>query len=133
LNWHTPPPQGSVLPYNTLISNQPMITATELLDFLCKAQKLSILDITFRQTDEGYTITLRDDWYDDNKWYNKTVFFDNEGQSNWDTGGDYDFHTLNNILDEKLEEQKQKEIKEQKRQELIARLTDEEKELLNLK
>jgi len=37
------------------------------------------------------------------------------------------------VLDEKLEEQKQKEIKEQKRQELIARLTDEEKELLNLK
>ena len=110
-----------------------MITATELLDFLCKAQKLSILDITFRQTDEGYTITLRDDWYDDNKWYNKTVFFDNEGQSNWDTGGDYDFHTLNNILDEKLEEQKQKEIKEQKRQELIARLTDEERDLLGVK
>ena len=110
-----------------------MITATELLDFLCKAQKLHILDITFRKTDEGYKITLRDDWHNDGKWSNQTVFIDNEGQSNWDTGGDYDFHTLNNILDEKLEEQKQKEIKEQKRQELIARLSDEEKELLGVK
>ena len=33
----------------------------------------------------------------------------------------------------KLEEQRQEEIKEQKRQELIARLTDEEKELLGVK
>ena len=37
------------------------------------------------------------------------------------------------MLDEKLEEQLQEQIKERKRQELIARLTDEEKELLNLK
>jgi len=36
------------------------------------------------------------------------------------------------ILDEMLEKQKQKEIKEQKRQELIAKLTPEERELLNL-
>ena len=109
-----------------------MITATELLEFLCKAQKLSILDITFRQTDEGYTITLRDDWYDENSWSNETVFIDNEGNSSWNKGN-YEFHTMNGILDEKLEEQKQKELKEQKRQELIARLTDEEKELLGVK
>ena len=109
-----------------------MITTTELLDFLCKAQQLSILDVTFRKTDEGYYITLRDDWDDDNTWYNRTIFITNEGESTWDKG-DYEFYTMNNILDEKLEEQLQKEIKEQKRQELIARLTDEEKELLNLK
>lgn len=36
------------------------------------------------------------------------------------------------LLDEKLEEEKQKEIKAQKRKELIARLTSEEKELLGL-
>jgi hypothetical protein len=109
-----------------------MITTTELLDFLCKAQKLSIIDVTYTQTDEGYTITLRDDWYDDNQWSNKTVFITNEGESTWDKGS-YEFWTMDSILDEKLEERKQKEIKAQKRQELIARLTDEEKELLNLK
>jgi hypothetical protein len=110
-----------------------MITATELLNFLYKAHKLSILilDITFTQNDEGYYIILRDDWHNDNHWYNKTVFIDNEGNSTWEKG-DYHFETMNNILDEKLEEQKQKEIKAQKRKELIARLTDEEKELLNL-
>ena len=108
-----------------------MITTTELLDFLCKAEKLSIVDVSFRQTDEGYTITLSDDWYDSNEWSNKTVFITNEGESTWDKG-DYEFYTMNNILDEKLEEQKQKEIKAQKRKELIARLTDEEKDLLGV-
>jgi hypothetical protein len=109
-----------------------MITATELLDFLCKAQKLHILDITFRKTDGGYNITLRDDWHNDGKWSNQTVFIDNKGNSTWDAG-DYDFGTMDGILDEMIEREKQKEIKEQKRQELIARLTDEEKELLGLK
>lgn len=109
-----------------------MVETTELLNFLCKAQKLSILDVTFIQTDEGYKITLRDDWRDDNHWSNKTVFIDNEGESDWQAA-DYDFYTMDSILDEKLEEQKQKEIKEQKRKELIARLTDEEKELLGVK
>ena len=109
-----------------------MITTTELLDFLCKTQKLSILDITFRQTDEGYEITLRDDWHDDSNWYNKTVFITNEGESTWDKG-DYEFHTMNNILDEKLEERKQKEIKAQKRKELIESLTPEQRDLLGIK
>lgn len=109
-----------------------MIETTELLNFLCKAQKLSILDVTFTQTDEGYKITLRNDWYDDGKWSNHTVFITNKGESSWEKGT-YEFHTMNNILDEKLEEQKQKEIKAQKRKELIARLTDEEKELLGVK
>ena len=108
-----------------------MITATELLDFLCKAQKLSILDVTFSKTDEGYLITLRDDWHDDNSWYNQSVFISNEGESTWDSG-DYDFWTMDRILDEKLEEQKQKEMKAQKRKELLARLTDEERELLGV-
>ena len=108
-----------------------MITATELLDFLCKAQKLSIIDVTYTQTDEGYVITLRDDWHDDSNWYNQTVFISNEGESSWDKG-DYEFHTMNSILDEKLEERKQKEIKAQKRKELIESLTPEQRELLGV-
>lgn len=108
-----------------------MITTTELLNFLCKAQKLSILDITFQQVDEGYKITLRDDWHDDSNWYNKTVFITNEGESTWNIG-DYEFHTMDSILDDKLEERKQKEIKAQKRKELIESLTPEQRELLGV-
>ena len=109
-----------------------MITATELLEFLTKAQKVSGAGATFRQVDGGYYITLYCDWYDTNDYGKQTVFINNENESTWDKS-DFDFYTMNNILDEMVEREKQKEIKEQKRQELIARLTDEEKELLGVK
>ena len=109
-----------------------MITTTELLDFLCKAQKLSILDVTFRQTDEGYKITLYCDWCVDGDFYNQTVFIDNEGESSWNNGGDYDFYTMDNILDEMLVKQQEREIKAQKRKELIESLTPEQRELLGV-
>lgn len=108
-----------------------MITTIELLDFFVKAKKLSIQpDIS--QIEDGYYINLYYDWYDSNDWRVQTVFINNEGTSDW-TEGDYHFDTMNEILDEKLEEQKQKEIKAQKRKNLIARLSDEEKELLGVK
>jgi hypothetical protein len=116
-----------------------MITSTELLEFLYKAQQVSGVGATFRQVDGGYAITMRNDWYDDGRWSTQGVFITNEGESTWDNvikinGVQcFDFYTMDNILDEMLVEQKQKEIKEQKRQELIARLTDEEKELLGVK
>ena len=110
-----------------------MITTTELLDFLTKAQQVSACGAVFRQTDEGYKITLYRDWYDDGNNYKQSIFIDNEGESTWNNGEDYDFYTMNDILDAMLEEQKQKEIKAQKRKELIARLSDEEKDLLGVK
>jgi hypothetical protein len=110
-----------------------MIETTELLNFLTKAQKVSACGAIFHQTDEGYKITLYCDWCDDGNNYKQSIFIDNEGQSDWNSGGDYDFYTMDRILDEMLELQKQKEIKAQKRKELIARLTDEEKDLLGVK
>ena len=103
-----------------------MITSTELLNFLCKAQKLSV-NPRIIQNDKGYKINLYYDWYDEiSEEYSYEIFITNEGESPY-------FYTMDRILDEKLEEQKQKEIKAQKRKELIARLTDEEKELLGVK
>lgn len=109
-----------------------MITATELLDFLTKAQKVSPCGATFRQTDEGYKITLYCDWHDDGNNYKQSIFIDNEGRSDWNNGGDYDFYTMDCILDEMLELQKQREIKAQKRKELIESLTPEQRELLGV-
>ena len=112
-----------------------MIETTELLEFLTKAQKLSPFGVTIKQTDKGYKITLYLDWNDDGNNYKQSIFITNEGESTWDNGEDYfvDFYTMNDILDGKLEERKQKEIKAQKRKELIARLSDEEKDLLGVK
>jgi phosphoglycerol transferase MdoB-like AlkP superfamily enzyme len=109
-----------------------MITTIELLNFLTKAQKVSPSGLTIKQTDEGYKITLYCDWHDDNDFYQQSVLISNEGASNWNDGA-YDFHTMNDILDEMLEKEEQKKIKAQKRKELIARMSDEDKELLGLK
>ena len=108
-----------------------MITATELLEFLNKAQKLSA-DPIIIQNDKGYYINLYYDWFDDGERHCRSVFITNEGESNWNTGGDWNFITMNNILDEKLEEKLQKEIKARKRKELIESLTPEQRELLGV-
>lgn len=108
-----------------------MITTTELLNFLCKAQQLSISCVTIRQNDESYKITLYCDWHDDNDFYYQSIFIDNEGETFWNNQG-HDFYSMDRILDEKLEKQTQKEIKEQKRKELIDSLTPEQKELLGV-
>ncbi len=125
-------PQGGdvsaiILSYHTT----EMISLVEFLEFLCKAKKLNIHQ-NITKDDNGYSILLYCDWDDDNHFYNKKVFITNDGKSTWETG-DYDFDTINAVLDKELEKQKERELKEQKRKQLIDRLTDEEKELLNLK
>lgn len=110
-----------------------MITTTELLEFLIKAQKLSPSGVTIKQTDEGFKITLYCDWHDDNNFYNQSIFVDYKGESTWNNGGDYDFYSMDCILDGLLRKEAEKEIKAQKRKELIARMSDEDKEILGLK
>lgn len=106
------------------------ISTTDLLEFFSKAQKLGV-NYTIVQNDDGYSIKLRYDWYDDGDLSNNTVFITNEGESTW-YKSDYEFYTMNRILDELVEKQKQAEIKAQKRQELLDRLTPEERELLGV-
>ena len=112
------------------MTEQMAISTTDLLEFLSKAQKLGI-NYTIVQNDDGYSINLFYDWYDTLVWCNNTVFITNEGESTWEKG-DYKFDTMNKILDEKLEEQRQNEEKERKRQELIDSLTPEQRELLGV-
>jgi hypothetical protein len=64
--------------------------------------------------------------------FDEKVVITQKGESDWNKGN-YCFDAMMDVLDEKLEEQLQEKIKERKRQELIARLTDEEKELLGVK
>jgi len=106
------------------------ILATELLQLFTKANKLgATYDI--KQKDDGFEIKIYYTWFEDD-YCHQEVFITNENESTWNKG-DYNFDAMMDVLDEELEKQKQREIKEQKRQELIARLTDEEKELLGVK
>jgi hypothetical protein len=108
-----------------------MIKATELLEFLSKAQQLSPYT-QIDKKDEGYKITMCCDWHDSNHFNDQSIFITYEGESHWTSGGDYDFHTMDGILDDLLARKAEREAKEGKRRALIARLTDEEKELLGV-
>ncbi len=57
--------------------------------------------------------------------FDEKVVITQKGESNWNKGC-YSFDCMMDVLDNMLEDKRQEEIKEQKRQELIARLTDEE-------
>ena len=108
------------------------IKVTELLKLLSKVEKLG-LSVNVREDKAGdYVIKIFNMFEFDSKFEPYKVVITQKGESDWNKGN-YCFDAMMDVLDGELEEQKQKEIKEQKRQELIARLTDEEKELLNLK
>jgi hypothetical protein len=105
------------------------IKATELLKLLTKAEKLD-LSVKVREDKDGdYVIKITERWGDD---FNAAAIITQKGESNWNKGC-YSFDAMMDILDEMLEQKEQEKIKAEKRKELIARLTDEEKELLNLK
>jgi hypothetical protein len=106
------------------------IKATELLKLFTKANKLQ-LSVEVREDKDGdYVIRIFEMFRPEN--FDEKVVITQKGESDWNKG-DYSFDCMMDILDEQLEEKRQEEIKEQKRQELLARLTDEEKELLGVK
>jgi len=109
------------------------ITLKELLDFLAKAHKVSsgLRVIDMEQKGE-YAIGIYCDWHDDGNFHIQTTSITEEGKSN-SKSSNYDFFTMNNLLDEVIKKKEEREVKKQKRRELISRLTDEEKELLGVR
>jgi hypothetical protein len=106
------------------------IKATELLKLFSKAKQLQ-LSVEVREDKDGdYVVRIYEMFCQEG--FDEKVIITQKGESNW-IKGCYSFDTMMDILDEMFEEKRQQEIKEQKRQELIARLTDEEKELLGVK
>ena len=106
------------------------IKATELLKLFSKAKQLD-LSVEVREDKDGdYVIRIFEMFRPEN--FDETVFINQQGETNWDKRC-YSFDYMMDVLDGMLEEKRQEEIKEQKRQELLARLTDEEKELLGVK
>ena len=106
------------------------IKATELLKLFSKANQLDLSVEVCEDKDGDYVIRIYEMFRSEG--FDEKVVITQKGESDWDKG-DYSFDCMMDILDEHLEEKRQEEIKEQKRQELLARLTDEEKELLGVK
>ena len=107
------------------------ITTTELLDLLVKAHKVSS-HVCVKKEKGEYVISIMCNWEDNADFYTQTTTITEEGESNW-RSSDYEFYTMNSVLDELVEKEEEREMKRQKRQELLSRLTDEEKELLGVK
>ena len=105
------------------------IKATELLKLFSKAKQLD-LSVEVREDDGDYVIRIYEMFHPEG--FDETVFINQQGETNWDKRC-YSFDYMMDVLDEQLEEKRQEEIKEQKRQELLARLTDFEKDLLGVK
>jgi cytochrome P450 len=106
------------------------IKATELLKLFTKAKQLDLSVEVCEDKDGDYVIRIYEMFRTEN--FDETVVITQKSESDWNKG-DYSFDSMMDILDEQLEEKRQEEIKAQKREELIARLTDEEKELLGIK
>jgi hypothetical protein len=106
------------------------IRATELLKLFSKAKQLD-LSVEVREDKDGdYIVRIYEMFRPEN--FDETVFINQQGETNWDKRC-YSFDYMMDVLDGMLEEKRQEKIKEQKRQELLARLTDFEKDLLGVK
>jgi hypothetical protein len=109
------------------------ITATQVLEMLSKAEKLGIhYDVC--ELTQGHIIQFTVYWFADyyKDYSYERVAISKENDTTFDHSY-WGFNTWMSMLDERLEEQEQEKIKAQKRQELLARLSDEEKELLGVK
>ena len=106
------------------------IKATELLKLFTKAKQLD-LSVEVREDKDGDYVVRIYEMFRPEKFEEKVVITQ-KGESNWNKGC-YSFDCMMDVLDGQLEEKRQEKIKEQKRQELLARLTDEERELLGVK
>ncbi len=106
------------------------IQLIELLQLFAKAQKLELSVEVREDIDRDYVIRIYEMFRPEK--FEEKVFITQNGGSNWNKGS-YSFDAMMDVLDGMLEEKRQEKIKEEKRKELIARLTDEERELLGVK
>jgi hypothetical protein len=108
------------------------IKTTDLLDLLAKAGQLD-LSIFVKEDEEGDYIVKFYELYTNN--FDERVVINKEGGNDWDwgNGATCSFEYLMDTFVDMLSKKEQEKIKEEKRKELIAKLTNEEKELLGVK
>jgi hypothetical protein len=101
---------------------------TNLLELFAKAGQLD-LSIFVKEDEEGDYIVKFYELYTND--FNEVIIIDKEGESDFYSGG-HTFVDMMGIFDGMLREKEQEKIKAEKRKEVLAKLTDEEKELLGL-
>ena len=105
------------------------IQTTELLQLLTTATKLRMSYKVCEDEDGDYVISFNEIFT--NSYDTEKVIITKSGASTW-TKGDWKFENMMIDFDARLEEQEQERIKKEKRKELIATFTQEQRDLLGL-
>jgi hypothetical protein len=106
------------------------VSTTDLLDLLAYAGELD-LSTFVRQNENGDYVVKFYELYTNN--FDETLVI-KEDKNDWDwcNGGTCSFEYLMDTFVDMLSKKEQEKINEQKRQEVLAKLTDEELELLGV-
>jgi hypothetical protein len=102
---------------------------TDLLELFAKAGQLDLSTFVKQDEDGNYVVKFYE-LYTNN--FNEVIIIDKEGESDFYSGG-HTFDDMMGIFDGMLREKEQEKIKAEKRKEVLAKLTDEERELLGVK
>ena len=100
------------------------VTTVDLLDFIAKAQGISP-DVKVEKVFGGYGISIYCNWLDDDDFWTKFAFISDKGKS-------AEFYEFLAELDYQVKLKEEKVNNRQRRQEVLSRLSDEEKELLGV-
>ena len=103
------------------------IQTTDLLDLLAYAGELD-LSIFVKQDKDGNYVVKFYELYTNN--FAETLVINKEGEN--DYGGTGSFECLIDTFVDMLKQKEEEKLKEQKRQEVLNKLTDEELELLGV-
>ena len=105
------------------------VSTTDLLELLAYAGELD-LSIFVREDEDGDYIVKFYELYTNN--FDERIVINKEGQVEW-CSGDNTFDYLMDTFVDMLKQKEEEKLKAQKRQEVLNKLTDEEKELLGVK
>ena len=107
------------------------VSTKDLLDLLAYAGELD-LSIFVKQDKDGDYVVKFYELYTNN--FAETLVIKKEGENDWDwcNGATCSFEYLMDTFVDMLKQKEEEKLKEQKRQEVLARLTTEELELLGV-
>ncbi len=105
-----------------------IIKTTDLLELLAKAGELD-LSIFVREDEDGYYVVKFYELYTNN--FAEHIIINKEGENDWNNGTCSCEYLMDTFVD-MLKQKEQEKIKAEKRKEVLARLTNEELELLGV-
>ena len=104
------------------------IKITDLLELLTYAGELDLSIFVKQDKDGDYVVKFYEPYTSK---FDERLVITKEGESNWDNSG-CSFEYLMDTFVDMLSNKKEEKLKAQKRQEVLAKLTDEELELLGV-